>query len=256
MTLSIARRMVGAEFLKLRRKRSTIVWSLLLAVGTAIVYFIIAKLRHPADAPPPGGLAGFRHGLELIGIFMGPLAAVFIGAEAGAGDSSSGVFRDLVVTGRSRAALFAARVPGALILTAIVVTLGYAAVVVATVVLAGSQPLPTVSEVLRGWGWSLLADGAVCVVAVGLASLTQSRPATVTSLIGFELVASPLILQDSSLGHARQALLDATVLKLTPITLHGAPVVVESTALAVVVLLAWVGVATALGAWRTMRADA
>ncbi len=39
-----------------------------------------------------------------------------IGIDAGAGDLSAGVFRDLVVTGRSRLALFASRVPAALAL--------------------------------------------------------------------------------------------------------------------------------------------
>jgi hypothetical protein len=62
---------------------------------------------------------------------------------------------------------------------------------------------------LNGFGGALLVDGAVCVVAVGLASLTNSRPATITSLIGFELVASPLLLRDSSLGSIRRVMLDS-----------------------------------------------
>jgi len=256
MTLTIARRMLGAEFLKLRKKRGTVVWSLLLAVASAIVYFVYAELRRSSGQQPPGGLDGFRHGLELVGIIMAPLAAVLIGAEAGAGDTSAGVFRDLVVTGRSRAALFAVRVPGALLLTWLVVSLSYAAVVAGTLLFAGSQPLPTLVHVLQGWGWALLVDGAVCAAAVGLASLTQSRPATITALIGFELVASPLLLQTHSLGHARDALLEASVVKTAPIPLHIGPVVRESSALAVIVLALWVLIAIALGAWRTQRADA
>jgi hypothetical protein len=187
---------------------------------------------------------------------MAPLAAVLIGAEAGAGDTSAGVFRDLVVTGRSRTALFGARVPGALLLTWLVVSLSYAAVVAGTLMFAGSQPLPSLAHVLQGWGWALLVDGATCAVAVGLASLTQSRPATITALIGFELVASPLLLQTHSLGHARNALLEASVVKTAPIPLHLWTLISESTALAVIVLALWVLIATALGAWRTQRADA
>lgn len=253
MSLVIARNMVSAEILKLRKKRGTVVWSLLLAVGSIVVYFLYGQLR---GNEPAGGMHGFRHGLEVLGIFIGPLAAVLIGAEAGAGDCSAGVFRDLVVTGRSRAALFAARVPGALIVNTAVITGGYLAVVAGTELLSGSTPLPTGGELLGGYGWALLVDGAVCVVAVGLASLTQSRPATITVLVGFELIASPLLLQSTTLGHAREALLDASVLKLVPVTLEGAPTVAESTALALLVLVLWAGVWTALGAWRTLRADA
>ena len=51
--------------------------------------------------------------LDMLGVFMGPVAAVLIGAEAGAGDLAAGVFRDNVLTGRSRTALFLARIPAA-----------------------------------------------------------------------------------------------------------------------------------------------
>jgi hypothetical protein len=44
---------------------------------------------------------------------LGSIAAILIGSTAGAGDVASGFFRTLVVTGRSRAALFAARIPSA-----------------------------------------------------------------------------------------------------------------------------------------------
>ena len=43
----------------------------------------------------------------------GSVAGVIVGATAGAADIEAGVFRDLVATGRSRLALFFARVPGA-----------------------------------------------------------------------------------------------------------------------------------------------
>ena len=43
----------------------------------------------------------------------GSVAGAIVGATAGAADIEAGVFRDLVATGRSRLALFFARVPGA-----------------------------------------------------------------------------------------------------------------------------------------------
>ena len=43
----------------------------------------------------------------------GAVAGVIVGATAGGADIEAGVFRDLAATGRSRTALFAARLPGA-----------------------------------------------------------------------------------------------------------------------------------------------
>jgi ABC-type transport system involved in multi-copper enzyme maturation permease subunit len=254
--LVIARQMVGAEFLKLRKKRGTVIGAVLLAVGTVVVYFLWRAVNNSPGMEAVGGYDGFTHGLEIIGIFMGPLAGVLIGAQAGAGDTSAGMFRDLVLTGRSRLALFAARIPGALALCLLVVTAGYAALVIVTEAFAGSAPTPSVSTMLEGYGWALLVDGVVCVIAVGLASLTQSRPASIITLVGFELVASPVLLQSSSFGSARKALLDASVLKLAPALGRGAPVLAESIGLTLTVMALWLIVPTALGAWRTVRADA
>lgn len=257
-TITVARQMVAAEFLKLRKKRGTLAWSLVLAAGSVTVFFAYKAIHHASTAftNPAGGINGFQHGLEILGIFIGPLAAALIGAEAGAGDVSTGVFRDLVVTGRSRAALFAARVPGALMLCLPVVAVGYGLVLAGTFAFAGGMPTPDSSTIINGLGWALLVDGAVCVVAVGLASLTTSRPATITALVGFELVASPLLMQTTSLGSARKVLLDSSVLHFDPSIGSGAPVVAESLFLAALVMVVWLAVAAGLGAWRTVRMDA
>ena len=92
-------------------------------------------------------------------------------------------------------------------------------------------------------------------MALGLASSTLSRPATITALIGFELVASPILMQSHSLGGVRKVLLDASVLKLAPALSRGAPVLAESIAVTLIVLAAWVLVALGLGTWRTRRVD-
>ncbi len=61
----------------------------------------------PLKTAPPAASTASRRRCASSRIFFGPLAAILIGTEAGAGDISAGVFRDLVVTGRSRLALFA-----------------------------------------------------------------------------------------------------------------------------------------------------
>ena len=73
---------------------------------------VIEHASNPAQYGPAGGLQHFARMLSLLGVFVGPVAAVLIGAEAGAGDLAAGVFRDNVLTGRSRLALFLSPDPG------------------------------------------------------------------------------------------------------------------------------------------------
>ena len=120
MNPAIALRMVGADFLKLRKKRSTLIWALVLTLAPLLIFFIVKALQHsssPAEHSPAGGVGGFSDALRVLAFFFGPLAAIMIGTDGGAGDLAAGVFRDLVVTGRSRVALFASRIPAAVGLT-------------------------------------------------------------------------------------------------------------------------------------------
>jgi ABC-type transport system involved in multi-copper enzyme maturation permease subunit len=250
--------MVGADLLKLRKKRGTLIWALVLAVGSQVVFFVVGALQHSSDPlhnAPVGGVNGLRHGLDLLCFFVGPLAAVLIGTEAGAGDSSAGVFRDLVVTGRSRLALFASRVPAALAMTVPLVTLGFAAMCAGIFLFAGSEPLPAVSTLAWCYAFALLANGLLCLVAVGLSSLLNSKPATITALIGWQLVLSPVIIGVSSLGATRELLLDAPLLHVDPVR-EGHPEIAMSLVAVLVTVIAWPLVAATLGAWRTRTMDA
>jgi hypothetical protein len=56
------------------------------------------------------------------------------------------------VTGRSRQALFAARIPGARSLCLPVIALAYAVLVAGTFLLAGGMPTPDAATVLDGFG--------------------------------------------------------------------------------------------------------
>src|ERR1035437_4153547 len=128
MNATIAAQMTAADFLKLRKKRGTLIWALVLAVAPVIVFLAVKAIQHSSSAQkygPAGGISGFSDGLRVLALFFDPLAAILIGVEAGSGDSSAGVFRDLLVTGRSRTALFASRVPAALALSWLVTLAGY-----------------------------------------------------------------------------------------------------------------------------------
>ena len=95
------------------------------------------------------------------------LAAILIGAEAGTADRASGVFRDLVVTGRSRLALFAVRVPAAILVTYALLAVAYALALIGTFVFAGGTPTPSVSLILQGAGWIALVSGVIATLTVG-----------------------------------------------------------------------------------------
>jgi ABC-type transport system involved in multi-copper enzyme maturation permease subunit len=259
MSTTVARQMIRAEFLKLRKKRGMVAWALVLAAGSILVFVGVNAAQHasnPTSYDPAGGKHGFENMLEMLGFFMAPLSAILIGAEAGAGDRANGVFRDLVVTGRSRVALFLARIPGALMLTLVVVGIAFGLAVASAYLFADGTPTPDGALILKAGAWVALANGAVCIVAVGLASLTGSRPATITSLIGWQLVASPLLLQSGSLGKVREALLDAPISQIKPGLRGGEPVIGMTIAAVVVCVLAWTLIASVLGAWRTATQDA
>jgi ABC-type transport system involved in multi-copper enzyme maturation permease subunit len=262
MNATVATQMAGADFLKLRHKRGIMIWALVLAIAPVLIYFLVATIQHssnPVKHGPAGGVHNFREGLPVIALLFGPLAAILIGVEAGAGDTSAGVFRDLVVTGRSRLALFASRVPAALTMCWIVNLSGYVLLLAGSFLFASNLPTPDASLILNSLGFTLLGTGALCVIAVGLASLTNSKPGTITAMIAWQIVASPLIASIGSLGSARKAILSQAIAHFSPVHVegggHGAHVTMsEGTALLVVVV--WLAVFLALGAWRTRRMDA
>jgi hypothetical protein len=257
--VTVARQMVGAELLRLRKKRGLMALAVVAVVAPLVIwtgYQVIEHASNPAAYGPAGGLEHYARMLSLLGVFMGPVAAVLIGAEAGAGDLAAGVFRDNVLTGRSRMALFLARIPAALAVTFTVIAIGFAFGLAVTFAFAGGLATPTLSVVLESAAWLALANGVVCVIAIGLASLTGSRPGTITALIGWELVLSPLLVQSTSLGSARNGLLDGVLLFLKPGPVSGAPAITMSVAVAVAVTVVWVAVLPALGARRMQTRDA
>ena len=46
MTAEIAVRMVSADFLKLRKKRGTLIWSLVLTLAPVLIFFIVRAVQH------------------------------------------------------------------------------------------------------------------------------------------------------------------------------------------------------------------
>jgi ABC-type transport system involved in multi-copper enzyme maturation permease subunit len=261
MNATIAAQMTGADVLKLRKKRGTVIWALVVTLAPLSILYIVKAIEHSSDPlhnGPAGGVDGFSLGVRLLGgLFFGPLAAILIGAEAGVGDRSSGVFRDLVVTGRSRVALFASRVPAALAVMWSITLVAYAIIVAASFLFAGSLATPSSALILNGLGFLLLDLGSLCVLAVAFGALVGSKPATIIALIGWNLIASPLLASIASLGSARDWIFNQAIVHFSPVHLGDrAASVTMSVGTALLVLVVWLAVFLALGAWRTRTMDA
>jgi hypothetical protein len=260
MTLTVARQMVGAEILKIRRNRPVMALAILLTVGVVVLmygYIAIQHASNPLQNEPAGGILGMHRGIRDLGEFFGMLAAVLIGAEVGTADLSSGVSRDLVTTGRSRLALFGVRLPAAAIVALCMSAAAYALVLVATFLFADGTPTPGLGLILQGAGWIALANVVVAALAVGVGSLTGSRALTLTAVIGWQAILTNVLVDVSSLGSARDALLTPALTNLEPATFGSSDnSVIMATGVAIVVICAWLVIPQVVGAWRTRTRDA
>lgn len=255
-------RMVSAEFLKVRRRRGLVALSALLTIGVVALAVGISAILHAQNAErygPAGGVANLAGVMGALAT-LGSVAAALIGASMGAGDVQAGVFRDLVSTGRSRIALFAARVPGGLALLWPLLGFAWAIACVASVAFAGHRASPAVSLMIQGGGWVLVATTSIYLLALGLASLTASRSMTIGVVLAWLFAITQLLLQITALGAARQGLQMVALTRLIPAGLRFDPPdpvsATMSLGLALIVVAAWAIVPVTAGAWRTRSRDA
>jgi hypothetical protein len=210
--------LIAADILKLRRRRGMLALTLLGTLGIVALVFAVTTIQHatnPGKYGPAGGLETYRDAIGVVGL-LALVAGVIVGGTAGTQDIESGVFRDLAATGRSRTALFLSRVAGTLI--------------------AGTA--------------RVLAAGALSTaVAVGISAVVGSRGPVIGILLAFFLGISPLLQAIAFLGNTRQLVPEVAIDRIgdlsTPPGLH----VALGTAIAVV--LGWIAVSLAAGAWRT-----
>lgn len=255
-------RLVSAEFLKLRRRTGLKLAVVSLTVAPVLIAFGVT-------AGESGGMESFVPAMGMLGA-MSIVAAMLVGATVGTGDVSSGVFRDLVMTGRSRLDLFAARVPAGLALLLPMVGAGFLIVAVGSTVLAGSlesrivhgtvelgSVAPSAELLVRSAGWLALVTAVSFALALGVSSLIGSRGTSIAILLAWWLVAMPLLMGLGSLGSLRAGLVVPALEEVMPGGMReGAPAVPMSIAAAIAVVLAWTAVPLLAGAWRTVTRDA
>lgn len=119
--------LISTKNLELRRRRGLMIAVFLLIVGPPVLLYGFRLLFHAVD-PSHYGPAGIPSAFQDL---MSPMAelgfiiAVTVGASAGTTDLTDGMFRHLVITGRSRIALFLARIPAGLAILLPVVALAF-----------------------------------------------------------------------------------------------------------------------------------
>ena len=190
------RAMVGAELMKLRKRRGLFWSTLVLVVAPVVVGYVVLTLHHAIDpdhAAPAGGITNLRGTYEFLAQ-VGMVAAIMIGVTAGGGDLGAGVFRELVVTGRSRIALFGVRFPGALLFLAPYVLAAAVIASVASGALPTSGGEPGALLMAEYAGWLVLALLTGLALALGIGSLLSGRVA-IGPVLAWQFVLTPLLLQ-------------------------------------------------------------
>jgi hypothetical protein len=249
-------RLVGAEFLKLYRRTGFV----LAAVGLTVVPVL---LIHAVD-----GGDEFQRFSDHFGVLalLVVVAGVMVGSSLGTSDESSGVFRELVATGRTRLDLFAARVPAGLLLVLLAAASGFAIVAYASIESAGSVPTgpeqlgtiaPTAGLLAKSAAWLALAGAVSFALSLGVSSVVGSAGGSIAILLALWLVVNPLVQNVDALDWLEDAFVVAGLDRFMPgdLTLGG-PTDLLSTPNAVAVLLAWSALPLLAGAWRTMTRDA
>jgi hypothetical protein len=126
--------LISTKLLELRRRRGIMVAAVLLTVGLPVLVLGIRMIFHAADPAsygPAGSPGLFQQLSDVLGEF-GFIVGALIGASVGTTDLTDGVFRHLVVTGRSRVSLYLARIPAGLSVVAACVAAAFLVICLVT----------------------------------------------------------------------------------------------------------------------------
>ena len=108
--------LITTKNLEIRKRRGLMITMVVLIVAPTVLLYALRLLFHavnPNSYGPAGSPDLFSQVSNLIS-GLGFIAAATLGATAGTTDLTDGMFRHLVITGRSRVALYLARIPAGL----------------------------------------------------------------------------------------------------------------------------------------------
>lgn len=135
--------MITTRIMELRKRRGLMIALILVNIGIPTIFVVIRLLMHafdPKSYGPAGGYDIFTNLVAGVMYVFGFIVAATLGCTAGSVDLTDGMFRHLVVTGRSRLALYLARIPAGLAIIVPMVAAGFV-VVCAVCVFAAPKTL-------------------------------------------------------------------------------------------------------------------
>ena len=136
------RAMIATRFMELRKRRGLMITLLLVTVGVPTVFLSVRLILHavaPNTYGPAGGYDIYTALTAGVLYTFGFIVAAALGCTAGSVDLTDGMFRHLVVTGRSRLALYLARIPAGLAIIWAMIALGFTIVCTVCVLAAPSS---------------------------------------------------------------------------------------------------------------------
>jgi hypothetical protein len=134
--------MVTTRFMDLRKRRGLMIALIAVNIGIPVVFLTVRLIVHavaPKSYGPAGGYTIFTTLVAGVMYIFGFIVAAVVGSTAGSVDLTEGMFRHLVITGRSRLALYFARIPAGLAIVIAMVAIGYTIVCGVCVLAAPTQ---------------------------------------------------------------------------------------------------------------------
>jgi hypothetical protein len=191
--------LIGAKILDLRKRSILMAVTAAFTVGLPVIFYGIRMIYHlsdPARYGPAGTPGAFATTVTLMAEF-GFIAAVALGATAGSDDLADGMFRHLVITGRSRLALYLARVPAGLTILLLLAAFGFAVAALVTGFLCNPHAPGAVTAsagALADAGLWLELDLVIgFTVGLGLGAAMGQRTVPVVLLIVLWIIVTPAL---------------------------------------------------------------
>ncbi len=128
--------MIATRLIELRTRRGLMITLTVLTIGFPTLFLVIKLLLHafaPHSYGPAGGFAVYTSLVAGVLYIFGFIAAMTLGVTAGCSDLADGMFTQQVVTGRSRVAIYLARIPAGLAIVVPMVAVAFTIICVVCV---------------------------------------------------------------------------------------------------------------------------
>jgi hypothetical protein len=120
--------MITTRIMELRKRRGLMIALVVVNIGIPSLFLVIRLIAHGVAPKSYGAAGGYDIYTNLVAGVMyvfGFIVAATLGCTAGSVDLTEGMFRHLVVTGRSRLAIYLARIPAGLGIVVPLVAVGF-----------------------------------------------------------------------------------------------------------------------------------